>query len=694
MQRIPQYLIITAIGIMLFGGSGIFCCLGFADTNNFTFVTPQPTGNEIHDTWSADGQTFFFVGDGGTILKYSGGTWETMETPTNSPLYGIHGTSTTDIWAVGGDAYSETDAEESVILHFDGTSWTSVIPPDYLGDFHVMRDVFAAGPNDVWGIATFSSYLCHYDGSSWQFVDTGITSTLPYDFYAIHGFSANDIYVVGACNTILHYNGLTWSKEYQSENTHCPDMVFNMLYDVWGTASDSVFTCGNNNQILTRQNTTPVTWTMIHDPNGMFDAVNLNGIGGTLGDGMYFVGNGGVIWKYAGAAFTTVATGGTSTLNTIIPKSTGGYIVAGGNGIVNGFDGTSQVPLNQPVSLHKDFMYDTFNGDRLWISPLYLSDAQGVYIYNGKNFSEQALSFGDGNQATVTCFKSVAEDDIWLGTQVDQAAIKRYNGSTWTDYPVPGRADHPILRDVLKSSSGSYFVILGDSSGQQQPCKVLETSTECYNDPVGYTMYNALAEDDDTGTIYAAGAGGVIASYSNGAWSKETSGTEEDLVGIAAGGGWIYAVGANRTIIFKQSGQAWQAINGLTTRDGNSFRDVVYAGNGISYTTLQTPTQYIGGGKGYIYALQNGVATSKIGSSSMSFNDLASNKAGRVMVVGNSGMVFGIGGFPSPTLGDAIKILQILTKTTPAEPGYFDMTENNKADLGDVITLLTTLSKQ
>ncbi|UCG85716.1 MAG: glucosyltransferase-I, partial [Gemmatimonadota bacterium] len=53
----------------------------------------------------------------GTILHYDGSEWSGMTSGTQSVLTGVWGTSSTDIYAVGGDG---------VILHYDGTAWSDV----------------------------------------------------------------------------------------------------------------------------------------------------------------------------------------------------------------------------------------------------------------------------------------------------------------------------------------------------------------------------------------------------------------------------------------------------------------------------------------------------------------------------------------------------------------------------------------
>lgn len=72
----------------------------------------------LYGIWgTADGSVRFAVGDGGKILTATGsGAWQSMASPTSHTLVRVAGSSATDVWALG----------DSVVLHYDGTSWTNV----------------------------------------------------------------------------------------------------------------------------------------------------------------------------------------------------------------------------------------------------------------------------------------------------------------------------------------------------------------------------------------------------------------------------------------------------------------------------------------------------------------------------------------------------------------------------------------
>ena len=59
-----------------------------------------------------------------------------------------------DVWAVGGNS-------DSVALHWDGVVWSSVTVPN----IGTLSDLAVTGPNDVW--AAGGNVLIHWDGTNW-----------------------------------------------------------------------------------------------------------------------------------------------------------------------------------------------------------------------------------------------------------------------------------------------------------------------------------------------------------------------------------------------------------------------------------------------------------------------------------------------------------------------------------------------
>jgi hypothetical protein len=133
-------------------------------------------------------------------------TFSRQTTPNNGPnnfLGGMAGDSANDIWTVG------TTAPGPIGLHFDGTNWKSI--PMALPTRANMNDVSVLKPNDVWAVGhTFSgarmtSVIQHFNGTKWSVV------TSPH-------FLGGEVFAVGEINTnnhtaplVEHFDGTTWS---------------------------------------------------------------------------------------------------------------------------------------------------------------------------------------------------------------------------------------------------------------------------------------------------------------------------------------------------------------------------------------------------------------------------------------------------------------------------------------------------
>jgi hypothetical protein len=73
------------------------------------------TTNTLYGIWGSSSMDVFAVGYGGTILHYDGVKWSVMNSGTTKYLLGVWGSAGTDVFAVG---------EAGTILHFDGIDWS------------------------------------------------------------------------------------------------------------------------------------------------------------------------------------------------------------------------------------------------------------------------------------------------------------------------------------------------------------------------------------------------------------------------------------------------------------------------------------------------------------------------------------------------------------------------------------------
>ncbi|MFN8581731.1 MAG: hypothetical protein U0163_12235 [Gemmatimonadaceae bacterium] len=107
--------------------------------------------------------------------------------------WGLWGAAPNDLWATG---------QNGTIVHYDGTSWTSVPSPTNLPLF----GPGGSGPTDIWSVGINGGLVSHYDGATWQRQPAPTARNL----FAIWGRSANDIFAVGNTGDVIRYDGSSW----------------------------------------------------------------------------------------------------------------------------------------------------------------------------------------------------------------------------------------------------------------------------------------------------------------------------------------------------------------------------------------------------------------------------------------------------------------------------------------------------
>ena len=206
------------------GGDGINGTIMHYDGNTWSSMESGTT-HFIFGIWGSSGDDIFAVGNYSTILHYDGTTWSEMDIDIKVHLYDVWGSSATDIYAAGGYYYSEDLSSKTIILHYDGTTWSEVYSKKYNNTCSLSaRDSCAYEQNGFWGIW----------GSSSDDVFAVANYGETFDYENEYG-SGQDIKYF---NTILHYDGETWSETESGTNA--------WLNSVWGASKNNVYIAGGH----------------------------------------------------------------------------------------------------------------------------------------------------------------------------------------------------------------------------------------------------------------------------------------------------------------------------------------------------------------------------------------------------------------------------------------------------------------
>ncbi|HEY9227896.1 MAG TPA: hypothetical protein VIP11_14665, partial [Gemmatimonadaceae bacterium] len=130
-----------------------------------------PGSGILYGIWGTTPTNVFAVGASGRILRYNGTAWSQMTSPTTRTLTRVWGSSASDVWAVG----------DSVVVHWDGTLWKDV---PMTGDLATVRSsapsplqgifqlgLWGSGPRDVY-IGGDNGRIVRFDGATWRAMPT------------------------------------------------------------------------------------------------------------------------------------------------------------------------------------------------------------------------------------------------------------------------------------------------------------------------------------------------------------------------------------------------------------------------------------------------------------------------------------------------------------------------------------------
>ena len=247
------------------------------DDNDDDFAWSQMGGDcpALVSVWGTSHDDVFAVGwnwpaNAAAVLHFDGASWSHMTSGEGKfTLWSVSGTSPSDVFAVG------EGGEETVILRYDGDSWSVMPAPLDLG--FALRGVWAGSVSNVYAVgfdAKNDGVVGHFDGATWSLVNGGFPShlqcawgTSPSDVYVsgngtshfdgatwspapgvianagISSFwelSPSDIFAVGGVTSacvVFYYDGSTWSVMYEEPSAVC-------AFGVWGASPDDVFAVG------------------------------------------------------------------------------------------------------------------------------------------------------------------------------------------------------------------------------------------------------------------------------------------------------------------------------------------------------------------------------------------------------------------------------------------------------------------
>jgi hypothetical protein len=197
-------------------------------------------------------------------LHLYGRAWTQVPSPdpggpsrTNS-LNGVASVATDNAWAVGN--YDNGTASRTLIVHWDGATWTRARSPNPGGPTHFsgLFGVAATSAHNAWAVGNYSNgkvrqtLILRWNGQSWSQVRSPNPGGPRHDnkLTSVAVISARDAWAVGYYQTarafrqtlILHWDGRTW-KQLASPDPGGPSHG-NLLFGVAATSARNAWAVG------------------------------------------------------------------------------------------------------------------------------------------------------------------------------------------------------------------------------------------------------------------------------------------------------------------------------------------------------------------------------------------------------------------------------------------------------------------
>lgn len=276
------------------------------------------SGQILSDVWGTAADNVFALGSS-LILHFDGTTWSQMTVNPTSfgtpPLFNaIWGNSETDVFAVGSyDAWP--NGYKGCVYHYDGVAWSEIT----IG-LPELRSVWGTSSTDIY-VGGYNGTLMHFDGSNWVAI-SGFTD----DFFGIWGFSGNDVFACGYWGDVLHFDGAGWS-----EIAHLMP-----LYALWGASGSDLFGAGTDGTSSYGfiHHYDGNVWTRTNVTADNTQLRQLKDIWGVSSSDVYTVGYNGYIYHYDGSGWSKMISNTYEDLLGVWATQNGEVFAVGEHGII------------------------------------------------------------------------------------------------------------------------------------------------------------------------------------------------------------------------------------------------------------------------------------------------------------------------------------------------------------------------
>ncbi len=164
-------------------------------------------GETLWWVWGTPAGTLWAVGERGLVLRGpadGSAALTVVPSDTEATLYGVWGSGDDDVWIVGGVANQRADADDDLVLHWDGQRLARLELPRR--DAALFKVWGPAGGDELWVSGEAGTLWRRRDGA---WIDHALDT--PASVLTVHGCSADEAYAVGGRH-VWQWDGAAWTE--------------------------------------------------------------------------------------------------------------------------------------------------------------------------------------------------------------------------------------------------------------------------------------------------------------------------------------------------------------------------------------------------------------------------------------------------------------------------------------------------
>src|SRR5213082_3404147 len=131
--------------------------------------------------------------------------WSVVPSPngsSSSNLSGVAAVSANDIWAVGSSG-NQMSGAQTLIEHWNGTSWSVVTSANPGSIYNTLYGVTAISATNVWAVGYYvnttgvtQTLIEHWNGTSWSVVKSPSPASMNNELFSVAAVSATNVWAV------------------------------------------------------------------------------------------------------------------------------------------------------------------------------------------------------------------------------------------------------------------------------------------------------------------------------------------------------------------------------------------------------------------------------------------------------------------------------------------------------------------